>query len=192
MKHIFKQRGFTLIELLVVISIIGILASIIYANFNEARVDARNKSLQSSIKETQLALELFKAQEGRYPEAASVGGLCSGITAGVHWAQSTGCGANPIIVDLMPDFIATLPAHQQSANTNCNIRYQTDATGTWYKLTAERCHGGAVTAAEGVQPDSEFARCLAAPACTSCNATYQDTAAFYESYAVYSVGGQCE
>ena len=174
------------------VSIIGILSAIVYANFNDARVDARNKSLQSSLKETQLALELYKAQNGQYP-APTTGGptACTSCTApGVPCAQTNGC-PNPFAIALVPDFIAVLPTHQQSSNSNCNIRYQTDTTGTWYKLTAINCHGGAPTQAEGIQPDSEFARCLPAPTCLSCTAAYQATEAFFESYAVYSSDGEC-
>ncbi len=64
-----KQRGFTMVELLVVISIIGLLATIIFANFSQGKMQARDKVRKAELKEIQLALELYKAQERNYPTA---------------------------------------------------------------------------------------------------------------------------
>ncbi|NCN12103.1 type II secretion system protein [Candidatus Kaiserbacteria bacterium] len=190
MKHAFsKQKGFTLIEMLVVISIIGILSAVLYASFGEARVTARNRSLQAEIREVQLSLELYKAQNGRYPEVPS--SPCGSDTFVGRKADSTNAACvTAYIANLIPDYISELPSHQLSANANCNISYQVANDGSWYKLTAERCHAGATTAAEGVQVGDEFARCLnsCGISCTSIVATE----AFYESYAVYSAGGECQ
>ncbi|MEN9922355.1 MAG: type pilin [Candidatus Parcubacteria bacterium] len=166
MKTAFARKGFTLIEILVVISIIGILVAILYPSFNEARDDARNKALQTELKETKLAFELYKAQNGRYPTTVNA---------------------------LVPNYIADLPVESDSGNENCSISYQTDASGTWYKYTAARCHAGADTAAEGIKAGDEFARCLTTClAASGCTADYRTTPAFYQSYAVYSAGGECK
>src|SRR3989344_6530795 len=61
------QRGFTLIELLVVIAIIGILASVVLASLNSARVKARDARRISDIKQLQLALELYYDANQTYP-----------------------------------------------------------------------------------------------------------------------------
>jgi prepilin-type N-terminal cleavage/methylation domain-containing protein/prepilin-type processing-associated H-X9-DG protein len=53
-KSTFKQ-GFTLIELLVVVTIIGILASILFPVFARARENARKASCQSNLKQIGLA-----------------------------------------------------------------------------------------------------------------------------------------
>jgi type II secretion system protein G len=53
------QKGFTLIELLVVISIIGILATLIMANLNEARARARDSRLKQDLNQLQTALQLY-------------------------------------------------------------------------------------------------------------------------------------
>jgi prepilin-type N-terminal cleavage/methylation domain-containing protein len=190
------SRGFTLIEILVVVAIISILAAVLYANFGDARTDARNKTFQSELKEMQLALELYRSQFGRYPEAQSGGpSSCNDATV----ASSAGCEFStvtyPYIAGLTPDFIDELLTHNESANPSCDVVYETDAGGTWYKLTAENCYAGATAAGEGIQPDSEFARCPSS--CATCSGDTYDTdyvasALFYESMAVYSVGGQCE
>lgn len=183
------RNGFTLIEMLVVIAIIGILAAVIYSGFGEARQDAKNKALRAEMKEVQLAIELYKAQNGQYPAALSGGPSCSSSAGGVDSAQSTGCGGTPIIVGLIPEFITSLPSHTESDNSNCNIVYQVDSAGDWYKLTAENCYAGASSAANGIQSDDALARCSSVcPASGHCD---PDVANFYESYAIYSAGGEC-
>lgn len=157
-------RGFTLVELLVVITIIGILAAIIFANFGDARIDAKNKALRTELRETQLALEVYKAQNDQYP---------------------------PFLSNLKPDFINEIPLASKAANTSCTIAYTPEPVDyTYYKLTAVNCIGGATTATEGVQSNDPFARCP--DYCGSCaGGLVQTDPAFYQSIAVYSVGAEC-
>jgi prepilin-type N-terminal cleavage/methylation domain-containing protein/prepilin-type processing-associated H-X9-DG protein len=55
-KRFSSTRGFTLIELLIVISIIAILAAILFPVFARARENARRSSCQSNLKQIGLAL----------------------------------------------------------------------------------------------------------------------------------------
>lgn len=66
-------RGFTLIELLVVIAIIGILASLILASLNTARLKARDARRVADIRELQIALELYYNSQSvpQYPAASA-------------------------------------------------------------------------------------------------------------------------
>ncbi len=162
------RRGFTLIEMLVVITIIGILSSILYSNFIDARQDAKNKAFRSELKEAQLALEVYRSQNNVYPSA---------------------------LTDLVPEFITELPQTSGSANAACAFTYTTGASDTWYKLTAANCFAGATDATEGVQEDDVLARCPSG--CSTCagvtfDTSYKSSSAFYETFAIYSFGGQCE
>lgn len=65
------NRGFTLIELLVVIAIIGILASVVLASLNSARIKSRNAAYLSQVKEYQKALEIYYSDNGTYPNTGS-------------------------------------------------------------------------------------------------------------------------
>ena len=66
------NRGFTLIELLVVIAIIGILSSVVLASLNSARAKARDANRSASIKQVQLALELYYDSNGSYVSSPDV------------------------------------------------------------------------------------------------------------------------
>src|SRR4028119_227565 len=54
-----RSRGFTLIELLVVISIIAILAAILFPVFARARENARRSSCQSNLKQIALGIKQY-------------------------------------------------------------------------------------------------------------------------------------
>lgn len=158
--------GFTMIELLVVIAIIGILAAVVYASFGDARIEAKNRAMMSDLKQLQLAMELYRAQEDEYPQAASMSALGDILT---------------------PDFLPNMPAENKSANPDCELSYETGAGNSSYKVTAAHCYEGKLL------EDAEFARCPSS--CGSCDGAayneYVNTADFFESLSIYSRGGEC-
>lgn len=192
--RIFK-RGFTLIEIMVVVAIISLLSAILFTSFDEAREEATNNSVKTELKEVQLAIELFKAQNGVFPPTqldASAPANCVVNSAGINVADSDECGALYSIVSrLVPDYILEMPDSDDSGNPGCHYLYMVDSINhSWYKLIAENCYTGATAASEGVLSDDSMARCPnTCPTTGACNPADSD---FYQSYAIYSQGGECQ
>lgn len=69
------MKAFTLIELLVVISIIGILAALLLANFAGIRDRADDAKLKSNMKQLQTALRLYYNDNQSYPATADCNAL---------------------------------------------------------------------------------------------------------------------
>ncbi len=174
-----------MIELLVTISIIGILSAIIYANFNDARDQARNNAIKVELKEIKLALELYKSQNGVYPLPADLGipatrPYCRATSTPrlgrvdllFSWSEDiSGCEDIPIIEGLMPEYLSESPLLtnpvKRSGNPDCNLAYLVSVDQSSYKIMALKCFAGADNQLEGVQKEDEFALCP--PGCNNVN-----------------------
>jgi len=66
-----SKKGFTLIELLIVIAIIGVLATLLMANFIGVRQRARDAQRKSDLRQIQSALEIWRSDKGAYPDGSS-------------------------------------------------------------------------------------------------------------------------
>ena len=219
-----SQRGFSLVELLIVIAIISVLLAIVYSNLSQSRENAWNKKVRSELQNVQVAMELYKAQHGKYPDPqGNTNDWCSGgpvtITGTTPIAKSNFavsgevtpviesitaftlgdkfCEKEPIMEDLVPEFISILPGQDESVSEDCSFVYAVTESRDAYKVTAVGCHLGAEDESEGVQPDDDLARCLdtcgtcgiAGPAELRTNDSAEEL--FYKSYAVYSERAQC-
>jgi len=141
---LFKS-GFTLIELLVVISIVAILASVLYANFNEGSAVSRDAERQANLRTVQSGLELYKNRYGRYPDGCNGPGAWSGQVGTAYECNKTGGiytvydGTGKYIIgyevgkDFSPDFIPVLPKDPK-LNGGLGYVYRVNAEGTVYKF----------------------------------------------------------
>lgn len=181
MRPAVLTRGFTLIELLIAMSIMAILSTIIYANFTDARKIARDDIRKTSLKEMQLAIELYRAQNGEYPDqgCGSVGSQWAG-----HAPQSGNFRSCPstFVSGLAPNYIealATDPNPNITAGTG--FYYQTNNDNSAYKLLV---HNSVESITISSYAD-EFARCPRQ--CGSCGSGTPPA----NQYAVYSIGAEC-
>ena len=84
--------GFTLVELLIVVGIIGILATLLMANFIGVRQRARDAQRKSDIRQIQSALELYRSDIGSYPGSfPSCGSALTGGTPVNTYMQKIPC-----------------------------------------------------------------------------------------------------
>ncbi len=67
-----KRRAFSLVELVVVVLILGIIAAVAAPKMFDVASDARQNSTKTSLFVLRDAIELYKAQNGNYPPAASL------------------------------------------------------------------------------------------------------------------------
>ncbi len=179
-------QGFTLIELTVVVAIIGMLSAVLYANFDDARKQARDKARMTSLKELQLAIELYKAQNGSYPTAGCSAGTDKFAGPGsenrTDLVSCTGTAQYISQLGFIPDFISALPIDPKSETvSNQGIYYRSD--GTSYKLMFLDTVETATVTSYG----DEFARC---PAVTGSGEGCPSSTPPAATYAVYSVGAE--
>lgn len=113
-----RSRGFTIVELLIVIVVIGILAAITIVAFNGVQARAQIAKSQSDLKSIQKLLELYKADNGNYPNT-----IVSGTR---QWAFQDQAG-DSFIAGLVPRYAPSLP--RPNAGT-----YIFNSDGTDYKV----------------------------------------------------------
>lgn len=154
------SAGFTLVEIIVTVSIIAILASVIYANFNDGSAQSRDAKRKADLVLLQNAIELYKNDNGRYPAGCNGAGVWSG-QASTNFACSSG---SQYIVGLAPKYIRVLPTDPRIGAAESNgsgalaadsgYMYLTNAPGTVYKLVARN-----TVETETLNYDSDFKSC---------------------------------
>ena len=70
-----SRRGFTLIEILIVVVILGILAAIVIPQFSSASNEAAISSVRSQLQTLRSQVELYRVQNGQYPNNGQIGGF---------------------------------------------------------------------------------------------------------------------
>ena len=95
-KNKFAHGGFTIVELLIVIVVIGILAAITVVAYNGVQSKASSTKLDSSVKTYVTGIELYKAQNGTYP---NTGSGCLGTAADYPAAEGFASGSCVLYVN---------------------------------------------------------------------------------------------
>lgn len=96
------KKGFTLLEIMITMGIIAIISAMLTVNYISARVRERDSRRKSDLVKIQSALELYRADNQRYPPISDVDG----------WVDIRGAD------DLSPRYITEVPQDPVSED-NC-------------------------------------------------------------------------
>lgn len=125
------REGFTLIELLIVIVIIGILSTLVIANFVGVRARARDAQRKTDLSQIRTALQLYYSDNGEYP------GWNGGGDSPPCGQPFTGAPSAPSVI-----YIQKMPCDPQRTNEKYEYRpgpvvnCWADETCTSYTLKA--------------------------------------------------------
>ncbi len=129
-KKYLNKKGFTLVELLIVVSIIGVLTTLLMANFIGVRQRARDAQRKSDLRQIQSALELYRADQGSYPTTSSLSGPNSvgNCDSGTSIKSPNNCSVSTYMTTVPKDPMGSL--YFNSGN------YYFSGDGTTYTLGA--------------------------------------------------------
>ena len=133
-------RAFTLIEIMIVVSIIGILATVVGFSVRDSSAQSRDAQRQADLRNLQTAIELYKKDNGRYPEGCRGPNTWSGqIGSEVPCSSGSrnyikGSDAVPFV----PKYIKALPFEKKLNGINSGYMYTVNSDGSVYKARAYR------------------------------------------------------
>ena len=112
-----KNKGFTLIELLVVIAILGILATLGFASFQRAQLNARDAKRIQATDQVKIALELYFDTNLEYPTSNPLGELqCESPIKTILWGNEFECDGQ-IYMKTLPESPGTIEYCYVAAGT---------------------------------------------------------------------------
>jgi prepilin-type N-terminal cleavage/methylation domain-containing protein len=179
------HSGFTIVELLIVIVVIGILATITIVAYNGVQVKARDSARISKVKSISKAIELYYADNSRYPPILDGNGAestCGSTTE--NWGH---CDRNKIIADMLAPYITIDPTSLSNATQNnyyyhytsqATDNYQTYGLMVYMEGTSGQNDGGYYSNAYEVGSKPAY-----------CATKYTGTGANWTSYNSICAGG---
>jgi general secretion pathway protein G len=102
-----KRNGFSLVELVVVVLIIGILAAVAAPRMFDTAGDARENGTKQSLVVVRDAIELYKAQNGDFPPAATLATALKPFLKGPFPAVQIGANKNNSVAPSVQPSITT-------------------------------------------------------------------------------------
>lgn len=139
-----KTRGFTIVELLVVIVVIAILAAVSVVAYTGIQERARFSVMQSDLRTINNAIQLYYADNGKYPVASSSAS-----------ANVTGRTLN--IPGLVPDYLNSMPSMPNDGRGGY-YAYIWSGSGAEYKLVRLATSAANLPDIEQNQPNADLAR----------------------------------
>ena len=121
-----NEKGFTLIELLIVVTIIGVLSSLLTANFIGIRQRTRDAQRKSDLRQIQSALEIYRADQGTYKS-----------NPGITKLNSTDCPDSDALTAGSATYMQKIPCDPIANITYFNRgNYYYSSDGNTYKLVS--------------------------------------------------------
>ncbi len=121
------NKGFTLVELLVVIAIIGVLSTLVMANFIGIRQRARDAQRKADLRQIQSALEIYRADIGSYKTTA----------VGTYYLNTSVCPGSSSFVSGNNTYMQSVPCDPSGSGVyNGGNYYYYSNNGTTYTLAA--------------------------------------------------------
>jgi prepilin-type N-terminal cleavage/methylation domain-containing protein len=107
--NVYKAiKGFTLVELLIVLAIIGVMAGVIFVNYDSAREQSRDDRRASDLAQIEVVLRLYAEQYG--PNINCNGGLkIDGNTTVSSLPSSGSCPDGARILSFLASTLKTIP-----------------------------------------------------------------------------------
>jgi type II secretion system protein G len=139
-----KKIGFTLVEILVAIAIIGILATVLLANFQGIRARARDAQRKRDLNEVRTALRLYYNDNQAYPNNNASGQI------------NEGCSTNPCSwgSGVLEDYMEQLPNDPLSGQEYFYVRNNAGDSFDLYACLENTAGENIVTCPVAMQPTS--------------------------------------
>ncbi len=132
-----SMSGYTLVELMVVVSIIVFISSLTMVALKTARIKGRDTKRIADLNNVAKALELYYADNKRYPDCTDVGysGACNLSLAGIGNVDSS--GDNSFMSPMVPKYITRDPKDPSNSATTgyvyvygTNLKFPANASST--------------------------------------------------------------